>query len=47
MAIFRVHPEICQTCRLNAKDKEELKLVNIGRYGETMDDIIKKCIKVY
>ena len=25
MAIFRVHPEICQTCGLNAKDKEELK----------------------
>lgn len=25
MAIFRVHPEICQSCGLNTKDKEELK----------------------
>jgi hypothetical protein len=25
MAIFKVHPEICQTFGLNAKDKEELK----------------------
>lgn len=29
------------------KDDTHAELAKIGRYGETMDDIIKKCIKSY
>lgn len=29
------------------KDSTHAELVKIGRYGETMDDIIKKCVKAY
>jgi hypothetical protein len=29
------------------KDDTHAELARIGRYGETMDDIIKRCIKAY
>jgi hypothetical protein len=29
------------------KDDTHQELVKIGKYGETMDDIVKKCVKAY
>lgn len=29
------------------KDDTHAELVKIGGYGETMDDIIKRCVKAY
>jgi hypothetical protein len=29
------------------KDDTHAELVKLGKYGETMDDIIKRCIKAY
>lgn len=39
--------EATQLKMVKLKDGTHARLVRIGRYGETMDDIISKCIRAY